>query len=126
MVMPSCRKYEDGPLISLTSRKKRVANTWVINRAYENGREVTHRFEHYELYLTENGSAELDANYTVFGYTFEDETSGTWRFINKDEEIQFNFEHSSQDATYMILRLTKDEFWLRKLSSDLELELREK
>ena len=39
--MASCKKYEEGPAISLTSRSERVANTWTIDRAIADGNDVT-------------------------------------------------------------------------------------
>lgn len=122
----ACSKYESGPDITIIPRKDRVANTWVIEKALENGEDVTDQFDNYELYLTRDGDAELDAHYTVFGETFEYQTNGTWEFQNDDENISFDFEDNSADGTYQILKLTETEMWLREIGADLELQLQEK
>lgn len=36
-----CKKYEEGPLISLRSKKERLANTWILDKATLNGVEVS-------------------------------------------------------------------------------------
>lgn len=126
MALTACKKYEEGPLIQLTPRDERVANTWEFESAYEDGEDVSDDFDQYELYLASDGDAELTAEYTFLGVDYVTETDGTWSFENNDENLLLNFEDDSQDNEYQILRLTNDELWLRELGNDLELHLREK
>lgn len=117
------KKYEDGPLISLRSKKDRVANTWIVEKAYdENGDDVTNEYERYELRLTKDGDAELRATY--FGATFD--TEGTWSFRSNKNNIFLDFENNSADRNYEILRLKNDEFWLQKTDGSKELHLEPK
>ncbi len=52
----SCeKKYEDGPTVSVLSRKERVANDWKIQKAIENGTDISEDYDQYDLYLTKNG-----------------------------------------------------------------------
>ena len=37
----SCKKYEDGPAISLMSKKARIANIWKVDVYYLNGKDIT-------------------------------------------------------------------------------------
>ncbi|XOV67829.1 MAG: hypothetical protein ACFHU9_01395 [Fluviicola sp.] len=118
-----CQKYEDGPMLSLTPRTERVANTWKITYAEQNGEDVSNDYEQYELYLTTDGEAQLDAVYSAFGSEFTTSTEGIWMFTNDEENILFDFEDDSQDDTYEILRLKNEELWLHDLDRDLELRL---
>lgn len=122
----SCKKYEDGPLLSVTPRSERVANTWIIAYAEENNENVSDQYDQYELYLTADGDAELDASYTAFGVEYVTSTSGTWSFQNDEEWLNLDFEDDDQDATYEILRLTNDELWIKNLDNNVELHLLEK
>jgi hypothetical protein len=122
----SCKKYEDGPNVSLTSRTERVANTWIISYAEEDGENVSSEFNQYELFMNSSGDATLDANYTVFGTTYQNQTSGTWVFTNDEANLRLDFDDDSQDGEYRILRLTNDELWLKDISQNLELHLLEK
>ena len=125
LCLPACKKYDDGPLISLTSREERIANTWVIDKAFEGGQDVTTSYDNYVLALTTGHAATLNAQYVFFGVPINTETSGTWAFENNDETLVLDFEDNVADGTYQILRLTEPELWLRKTGDDLELRLKE-
>jgi len=124
LMLGSCKKYEDGPAISLTPRAERVANTWTIDRAIADGNDVTSDYDNYVLTLTAGGSATLVATYTVFGIDFTGDTNGTWAFQNNDEELVLDFENDDADGTYQIRRLTGSELWIHKVGEDLELRLK--
>ncbi len=119
-----CKKYDEGPLISLTSRTERIANTWVIDNATADGGDVTSDFDNYVLTMTTSGSATLLATYTVFGADFTFDTNGTWTLQNDDEELVLDFENDAADGTYQIRRLTETQLWLHKVGDDLELHLK--
>jgi len=119
-----CKKYDEGPLINLTPRNERVANTWVIEEATADGDDVTADFDNYVLTLTTGGDATLLATYTVFGTDFTYDTNGTWAFQNDDEELVLDFEDNAADGTYQIRRLTESQLWLHKVGDDLELHLK--
>lgn len=122
-LLPSCDKYEDGPGISLRSRKARMANNWKIDRAYDNGDEVTDSYDNYELDLGKSGSARLSESSNFGGVTFTVETSGSWRFINRDQDLELNFENDDADNVYTILRLEENSLWVRERGDDFELHL---
>lgn len=122
----SCSKYEDGPGVSLVPRDERVANTWEYDKVFEDGEEVTENYDQYELYLTSDGDAELDAEYQFGGVTVETSTNGTWEFQNEEENLSLDFEDDDQDNTYQILRLTQEELWLREIGGETEIHLKEK
>ncbi|MBP6311779.1 MAG: hypothetical protein KA408_05885 [Flavobacteriales bacterium] len=124
LAVTACKKYDDGPAISLTSRTERVANTWVIDQATADGNNVTSDFDNYVLTLTSDGDATLLATYTVFGADFTFDTNGTWNFQNSDEELVMDFENDAADGTYQIRRLTETQLWLRQVGDDLELHLK--
>lgn len=123
--LPACKKYDDGPLISLTPREERIANTWVIDKAIEAGQDVTTSYDNYVLVLTTGHAATLTAQYVFFGVPINTETSGTWAFADNDETLVLDFEDDVADGSYVITRLTEPELWLRKTGDDLELRLKE-
>lgn len=121
-----CKKYEDGPNISLIPRKDRVANTWIVEEAYADNQDVSDDYDQYEIYFTNDGDAELTAEYTLFSVDYTIETDGTWEFTNNQENIRVDFENDDADAEYQILRLTSKELWLRQIGQEVELHLAEK
>ena len=123
LTFASCKKYEEGPAISLRSKKERVANTWQIEKAYNNGEDVTDEYDEYTVKFTKAGDAELAALYSFGDFSFEYETDGTWAFQNNAEELAVDYENDDADRTYQILKLTEDELWVREKGGEDELHL---
>jgi len=117
----ACKKYPDGPTVSLISKTERVANNWKVAQAIDNGKDVTSSYNKYELTTTKSGGAELSAKFDIFGATFDYSTKGTWAFTNNNEKISFDFENDNADGVYRVLKLMSDEMWLKKDGGTLEL-----
>jgi len=126
VVLPSCSKYEDGPAVSLRSKKARVANTWDVESATRNGEDVTSDYDEFILKTTKDGDAELAALYSVGSFTYEYDTQGTWMFSDDKETLMLDFDDDAADRNYQILRLAEDEMWLREIGADDELKLKTK
>lgn len=124
IVLSSCSKYEDGPAFSLRSKEERISNTWRVDKAMENGSDVTSSFDQYELQMLRDGAATLAALYSLGDLTFEFETTGTWTFENSSEDLRLDFENDAADRTYEIMRLKEKELWLREKGGSLELYLK--
>jgi hypothetical protein len=118
-----CKKYDDGPTISLRTKTERVANNWKVGQAYEDGKDVTSDYNRYELNTTKGGNASLSAKYKFAGNNFDFTTEGTWSFVNDKKKISFNFDNNDADGVYQILKLKEDEMWMRKDGETLELHL---
>lgn len=121
--LSSCKKYDDGPAISLRSKKERISNDWRIDKAFDNGNDVTNSFDQYEVSFSKEGSANLTAHYSFFGIDYDYTTSGTWDLENKNEKIRVDYETDAADATYFILRLKEKELRVREEGTNLELHL---
>jgi hypothetical protein len=120
----SCeKKYEDGPVVSLTPRVERMANTWIFAYAEQDGENVSDEFDQYELYMNAEYEAELDATYRAFGVEYSTTTMGTWSFQNEEEEVKFDYDDDEFDNEFKILRLLKDELWLKDMDENLEIHL---
>jgi hypothetical protein len=123
MALSSCSKYEEGPAFSLRSKEERVANTWKVDKAMENGNDVTGSFDQYQLEMLSGGQASLAALYSLGELNFEFETDGTWSLENNNEDLRLDFQNDAADRIYEILRLKEDELWLREKGGSLELYL---
>lgn len=123
VVLASCNKYEEGPAVSLRTKKARVENTWKIGQALRNGDDVTSDYDEYTLRLTKDGDANLAALYTAGNFSYETETDGTWEFKNSKENIFLNFTDDDFDREYQILKLENDDMWIREIGGEDELHL---
>ena len=114
ILFTSCKKYEDGPTISLLTRKTRMVNEWVIEKATdEKGNDVTSYWQGANPLL----SIKKDKTYSstiILGVIL----SGIWDFSNKDEDVVFSQSSPyANSTTYKILRLKDKELWLRETDS---------
>ncbi len=109
----ACRKYEEGPGISLLSRKRRVENSWFVEKCLVNGADSTAVYAQYyagEFY-------DLDGNYRtlyarhIWGVT-PAEVYGTWEFQNRDREIKRTLSDGTIEIIE-IIRLKNNSFWYR-------------
>ena len=114
ITLTSCKKYEEGPAVSLLTKKMRVAGDWEVESYWENGVDKT---TDYRTGVTsETYTYEKDGTYsisitTVIG-TLND--AGTWEFINDKEAIKTLSNQSGSDPdTSYIVRLTNKEFWVK-------------
>lgn len=99
----SCKKYPEGPSISLRSRTARVSNTWRIENYRVNGNDFTSFISGYTETFTKDGG---------YYYSWGNfEGSGRWFFQNNDREIRVEgISHKSSETLY-ILKLEENEFW---------------
>ncbi len=121
--LSSCNKYEDGPMISFVPRNERIANNWKIEKALDNGSDVTSSFDRYDISLTKSGNANLTAHYSFLTLDYDYTTQGNWNFTSNDDKLQIDYDNNLADVTYIILKLKEKELWLRQESTNLELHL---
>lgn len=98
-----CKKYQDGPLLSLHSRAERVANTWKVDNYKENGNDYTSLVAGY----TETYSKEGAYSYSWGSLA----GTGTWAFQNNDAEIRITGTSNQSSVTLTILKLEEKQFW---------------
>jgi hypothetical protein len=104
----SCGKYEEGPGISLRSKKSRVVNTWVIEKFLENGVDITSQV----LPFLGSYSVEYKKDETFEVLTDGMREIGKWSFDSKKENLEMMYDGSTSKDLAKIIRLTNDELWL--------------
>lgn len=98
-----CKKYSEGPMISLKTRTERVANTWKVDNYKVNGNDYTSLLSDYTETFTKEGS---------YSYTWEVlDGSGNWVFQNNDMEIRITGTDNQSSETLIILKLEEKQFW---------------
>lgn len=126
LIATGCKKYEDGPIISVRSKEERIANTWVIEKAYDNGNDVTSDYDQYDLTMDKDHNAKLTSNYKSGNVTFSFSTEGVWSFENNKNDLRLDFNNNDADRVYEILRLKENELWLKEKGGEEELHLKSK
>ena len=116
-----CGKYEEGPSVSLRTKKARVVGTWEIEKVMENGVDITTDIraviasESIEFKKDETFTASQTLTSLFGGGT--DSQSGTWAFASDKEKISTSTTENNVTTTTTvdILRLTNKEFWTKEV-----------
>ncbi|NSW45655.1 MAG: hypothetical protein HPY79_07570 [Bacteroidales bacterium] len=114
----SCGKYEEGPAFSLASKKSRVVNTWVLDKEFVNGQEVTLTADQKDDYIEFTKDDKVKITYVSGSQSTTVE--GTWEFDDKKEHLIIKFSYTylgqtiTETQTAKILRLKSNEMWLEE------------
>jgi hypothetical protein len=122
LVLPGCKKFEDGPAFSLRTVKARVTGTWHIDNVSDNGVDATAA---YQAFIS-SWVIDKSGSYTI-NEIFGNET-GTWKLGEDKDDILFTKSGSSTVDSYRILRCKNKELWLRQVYSNgtkLEIKLKQ-
>ncbi|MBL4578734.1 MAG: hypothetical protein JKX74_09695 [Flavobacteriales bacterium] len=113
----SCKKYEEGPAFTLSTKKARVANEWKVDYAFDfdDNLEVT------SDYVGETWEFTKDGEWTERDSGIIDKT-GTWEFVSDKEGLQINRTGTgTSTSVYTILKLKQKEMWLKDKDEELHL-----
>ena len=122
----SCKKYEENPPFSLSTKKSRLAGEWEVVKV--DGQSSSQYFGSDETYFFEfekDGDFEFGYTETYNGSTYTYSYSGEWEWENNKEQIEIELQGYVID--YEIIKLTKNELILEDKSSiifegEIELE----
>ncbi len=108
----SCSKYEDGPKISLLSKKSRISRDWKTEYATNLATGIEHSadFADWLLSINKDGTFSNQIIYDLVQTTYK----GNWEFIG-DNQIRFSFNSATGEQIdfYTILRLSRKELWVK-------------
>ncbi len=127
-VFVSCKKYPDGPGISLRSKKSRLENSWKIVKFTLNGEDKTADaqntyYKDYVLAISKSGTYTL--NYSFF--TLPVNETGKWEFADDKRQVAFTKETGNTGASigdktnWTILKLKANEMWAQQIQSNGDL-----
>lgn len=103
----SCGKYEDGPSLSLSTKKARVAGDWEVKSI---GTTVLGNNYSVNMVFEKDGSVQVTSTYNYGGYSQSYTYAGSWDFASDKEQILLTVDGSAD--LYEIKRLTNKEMWL--------------
>ncbi|HEX7414887.1 MAG TPA: hypothetical protein VF411_12660 [Bacteroidia bacterium] len=106
-LLTACKKYPDGPWISLESRAARVANVWKMEQVTLNGLDVTSTYKNINYIETYDKIGNYSYSSTVGS------GSGKWAFENRDTQIKRSGVSGQPSEDLTILRLEEKSFWYK-------------
>jgi len=127
VVVPGCKKYEEGPLIDLYSKPKRVQGKWYFDKVTINGEDSSSRYRNgmveFGLYEKDWGGFVWTFNAYTQQFSETNFKGGVWRFLADKDSFQMKFiDPATQDSTFFrwkIKRLAYNEFWLERTDQDV-------
>jgi hypothetical protein len=106
----SCKKYEEGPAFSLRSKKARVVGKWKVEKAFNNGNDITSTVNVINPRYEFKKNGDLIVTITFFGVS----DSETWKWeFNDDKERIISIEPNGNKEELQILRLKNKELWVK-------------
>lgn len=112
LLLSSCGKYEEGPKISLASKKGRLTREWIFQKSIDGstGNEYICNSGCMIMELKKDGGIVLNGT-SWSGYT--------WQLSSNKEKLETvtTIGGSSSTESEIILRLTSKELWLKDESS---------
>ena len=102
-IVSSCSKYEDGPKLTLRTKKARLVGKWEL-KEYVDEDGNTH-----EATDSEHMTLQRDGDHTIVdnGYSY----SGKWDLSNDKKHLKISLTPAST-VSMKIYRLTNKELWL--------------
>jgi hypothetical protein len=119
-VFNSCGKYEEGPGVSLLSKKARITGVWSFDKMFVDGTEVVldEMMKAAKVELIKDGTGKMSMSF--MGFTFNSDLE--WEFNDEKTHLKMrmkDFETSEWDEwdESEILRLTNKECWLKNVDT---------
>lgn len=121
-IVVACQPFEDGPFVSLASREARVARIWDMEIYSVNNLDLSNRFDIYEMNFKEDGKFALKIRKD--SDTLTTKYSGKWFLGGSERTLAYSYypdsvgKGISEDTVRIeatLLRLTKNEMWMRYL-----------
>lgn len=121
----SCKKYEEGPALSLLSKKQRAANTWNITGYYENGVNKTDEakalFSEFVLIIDKN-NMKYSKSFKALGLLPYGE-SGAWKFSSDQSSLEFTPDNTTiAPYSWKILKLKETELGVSYSSNNISVK----
>jgi hypothetical protein len=101
----SC-KYEDGPNISLRSKKARLTGEWEVK--YIGGTGMSSNDMEITLEFDKDGDLEFNQTYSYYGSSYTNSQKGEWEWEDGKKSLEITLDRNKQE--WEITRLTNKEF----------------
>lgn len=100
MAISSCSKYSDGPSISLTSRKARLCNDWILESYFRNETDKTDDNQTIKLVFDKDGSYSMSTLTNYSGQIQGIYEHGTWQFEDNKGQL-FLYDDVDEDPVHI-------------------------
>lgn len=114
-LVSSCRKYPEGPDVSLLPRRERIEGKWVAESVKINSIDSTANYKSYIWEFTRQYSVILQIDKT--------KSTGVWSTATSDKDFVIDYDNGVREM-YQIRKMMNKEFWIRNKQTQLEFHLK--
>lgn len=108
IIITGCKKYEEGPALSLRSKEKRLCQEWNLDKFTYNDEAITYQ-DNQKWVFRENGTLTI----TIIEDDSSDEIEYDWRWANDKEDIEILYSNTNDEKSVMFdLKNEKKEDWV--------------
>ena len=113
IIASACKKYEEGPLISLRSKEKRLCQTWNLEEVTKDGEAIVNSDLSYKWKFHEDGNFTLYRSEQNSGSWETEEVPSKWKWTDDKEAVEVEgFNAPNYWTHYDIKKLKYDELIL--------------
>lgn len=125
--LPGCKKYDDGPYMSLYSKGMRVAGTWYYQSVRQNSVDSTEHYRYQRLefiYIKKMDGGAFTWNHNLLATSADENPleGGSWRFFSDRDSLEMVvYKNQLKDSLiiqWKINRLAYTELWLERTVRD--------
>jgi len=115
LTLISCSTYEDGPVLSLKSKKKRLVNSWMYVTVLRNGNNVTF-VDTLQNYAASSIGFNDDNRFTQIDFIGQDYITldGDWQFSEKKDSLILTYDLGNE-RKILITKLKRNSFHFEEL-----------
>ena len=95
-ITTGCKKYEDGPMISLYTKKRRLSGTWEFAKVTENNIDKTENYYRMFIQFTKDGDVIWNQN-NDYSNNLDNIIIGDWEFSHNKERLITKFNEGLDD-----------------------------
>ena len=104
ILLQSCKKYPNGPILSLRSREVRIEGNWSCEKVLVNSQESTPFYSKYSYNYGADGSFSENNGFNNL--------TGTWALTSDDDSLIVKINTTQALHRFKILRLRNKSMWL--------------
>lgn len=109
LALTGCKKYEEGPAISLRSKEARLCQEWKTDNYLQNGESYIFFVEQY-WNINKDGTMEMT---TIYDENDEATDTYSWRWVDNKESIEIQFSVEKKNHAFYPLKSTKTNEWIK-------------
>ncbi len=109
----SCGKYEDGPGMSLRTKKARLTGVWDTKEYVDADGTTSTDTDETTIEFTKDGNFTINSNDPDFPFAL----TGQWEFSDDKEQLKMTYAGDTETST--ITRLTNKELWIKDADGDI-------